>query len=97
VLPSATIDGHRVGRAVYLVKVKDPKQPEAVVFEHQSASQVYFFRVGPDGNIMKTAFFENRSGWLLIANQLGQSVFNKDVADWHASLAKAAGGGKSGQ
>jgi hypothetical protein len=93
VLPSATIDGHRVGRAVYLVKVKGS---EALVFEHQSSSTVYFFRVGPDGNIMKTAYFERGGNWLLIANQLGQPIYNKDAVDWQAALDKTASSAKSG-
>jgi hypothetical protein len=94
-LPVATVDGRRAARAVYLIKVKDPKQPEAVVFEHQTADEIYFFRVGPDGAILYTAYLERGKPWLLIANQLGQSVFNKDAADWHAALSKASG--KPGQ
>jgi hypothetical protein len=89
-LPLATVDGRRVARAVYIVKVKDPKQPQAIVFEHQSASQTYFFRLAPDGTILKSAYLERGGNWLLIANQLGQPILNKDAADWHAALAKAA-------
>ena len=91
-LPVATIDGHKIARAVYLVKIKDPKNPDAqaVVFEHQSSSQTYFFRLAGNGSIFKSVYFERGGSWLLIANQLGQPVFNKDVADWHAALAKAA-------
>ncbi len=96
VLPIATVSGRRTARAVYLVKVsKDPKQPEAVVFEHQTAEQTYFFRVNPDGSILYTAYLEPGKSWLFIANQLGQSVFDKDAAEWHAALSKA--GGKAGQ
>lgn len=91
VLPVTTIGGHRTARAVYLVKIKDPKQPEAVVFEHQTAGQTYFFRVGPDGNIMYTAYYESGRSWLLIANQLGQPVFDKDAPDWQAALSKPTG------
>jgi hypothetical protein len=89
VLPAATIDGRRVGRAVYLVKSKDPKQPETLVFEHQTASKVYFFRVGPDGNIAKTAYFERGGNWLLVANSLGQSTYDADAPAFHDALSKA--------
>ncbi len=96
VLPIATVSGRRTARAVYLVKIsKDAKQAEAVVFEHQTADQTYFFRVAPDGSIMYTAYLEPGKAWLFIANQLGQPIFNKDAADWHAALSKAAG--KSGE
>ena len=92
VLPIATVSGRRTARAVYLVKIsKDPKQPEAVVFEHQTAGQTYFFRLSPDGSIMYTVYLEPGKAWLFIANQLGQPIFDKDAADWHAALAKAAG------
>jgi len=91
VLPVTTIGGRRTARAVYLVKIKDPKQPEAVVFEHQTALQIYFFRIGPDGNIMSSAYAEPGKQWLLIANSLGQPVFDKDAPDWHTALSKPAG------
>lgn len=92
VLPIATVNGRRTARAVYLVKIsKDPKQPEAVVFEHQTAGQTYFFRVEPNGSIMYTAYLEPGRSWLFIANQLGQPIFDKDAADWHAALSKPAG------
>lgn len=95
VLPVTAINGRRTARAVYLVKIKDPKEPEAVVFEHQSASETYFFRLAPDGSISRTAYLASGKPWLLIANQLGQPIFNKDAADWHAALAKV--GAKAGQ
>jgi hypothetical protein len=90
VLAMATIDGKHVGRAVYLVKQKDPKNPEAVVFEHQTAGQTYFFRVAPDGSVAKTAMLQRGSSWLLVANSLGAPVFAKDAPDWHADLTKSA-------
>lgn len=91
VLPVATVSGRRTARAVYLVKIsKDPKQPEAVVFEHQTTDQTYFIRVGPDGKIMYVTYLEPGKAWLFIANQLGQPVLDKDTADWHAALAKVA-------
>jgi hypothetical protein len=93
VLPIATIDGHRVARAVYLVKVKDPKQSPAVVFEHQSASQTYFFRVSPDGSILHIAYLERGGNWMAIAKQLGQPIYNKDAVDWQAALAKSGPSG----
>lgn len=91
VLPVAEVGGRRTARAVYLVKIKDPKEPEAVVFEHQNAEQTYFFRIAPDGSILYSAYLEPGKSWLLIANQLGQPVFDKDVPDWQAALSKAGG------
>jgi len=42
VIPTATVDGRKVARAVYLVKVKDAKNPEAVVFEHRPPAPPIF-------------------------------------------------------
>jgi hypothetical protein len=90
VIPTATVDGRKVARAVYLVKVKDAKNPEAVVFEHQTASSTYFFRVAPDGSIAAIAYLTRGANWLPVASGNGQAVatFQKDAADWHAQLAK---------
>jgi hypothetical protein len=93
VIPTATVDGRKVARAVYLVKIKDAKNPEAVVFEHQTASATYFFRVNPDGSINSVAYLTRGANWLPVATQNGLAVstFQKDAPDWHATLAK---GGK---
>ena len=97
-LPPATIDGHKVGRAVYLVKTSNPKEPEAVVFEHQTPTTFYFFRLAPDGSIMHTAYGETGQQWVPMANSLGQPVLDKDKAEWHAAFLKAAAApAKSGQ
>jgi hypothetical protein len=93
ILPVATIGGHRTARAVYLVKINDSKQPEAVVFEHQTAIDTYFFRVAPDGSVSSVAYLTSGSNWLPIPpeNGLASSTFQKDVPEWHAALEK---GGK---
>ncbi|HTZ73388.1 MAG TPA: hypothetical protein VMB47_05680 [Candidatus Aquilonibacter sp.] len=93
ILPTATIGGHRTARAVYLVKISDPKQPEAVIFEHQTAGDTYFFRVAPDGSVTSVAYLATGSGWVPVApeNGLASSTFQKDAPDWHAALEK---GGK---
>ena len=90
VIPTATVDGRKVARAVYLVKVKDAKNPEAVVFEHQTASATYFFKVAADGSIAAIAYLTRGANWLPVATGNGQAVatFQKDAADWHAELAK---------
>jgi hypothetical protein len=87
-LPPATIDGHKVGRAVYLVKTTNPKEPETVVFEHQTPTTFYFFRLAPDGTILHTAYGETGQQWVPLANALGKPIFDKDIADWHTAFNK---------
>ena len=89
-LPPATIDGHKVGRAVYIVKTSNPKEPETVVYEHQTPTTFYFFRLAPDGSVLHVAYGELGQQWVPMANALGKPVFDKDVADWHAAYTKAA-------
>jgi len=93
ILPTTVIGGHRTARAVYLVRTSDPKQPDAVVFEHQTASDTYFFCVAPDGSVSSVAYLSSGSNWLPIPpeNGLASSTFQKDAPDWHAALTK---GGK---
>ena len=96
-LPPATIDGHKVGRAVYIVKTSNPKEPETVVYEHQTPTTFYFFRLAPDGSIVHVAYGELGQQWVPMANSLGKPVLDKDAPDWHAAYAKAAGSAKAAQ
>jgi hypothetical protein len=87
VLPAATLDGTRTGRALFLVPTKDAQHPD-VVLEHQTTSAAYFFLVGADGNLKSTAYLESGKPWYLIANELGQSKFDRDKKDWHDWVSK---------
>jgi hypothetical protein len=81
-LPPATIGGHKVGRALFLTQLKN--QP-AIVLEHQvPGREVYFFLLGPDGSLAKTAYLEDGKSFLVIANSLAQATFNPDMKDWSA-------------
>ena len=80
-LPLATIDGRKVGRAVYLTTAKGK---DALILEHQTGrSEAYFFLLGPDGNIQKAVYLEVGKPFFLIANELAQPTFDKDKKDWH--------------
>ena len=78
-LPLATIDGRKVGRAVYLTTVKGK---DALILEHQTRSEAYFFLLGPDGNFQKAVYLEQGKPFYLIANELAQPTFDKDKKDW---------------
>lgn len=79
-LPPATIGGRKVGRALFLTQVKN--QP-AVILEHQvPGSEIYFFLLGPDGSLQKTAYVTQGQPYLVIANSLAQSKFDVDMKDW---------------
>ncbi len=80
-LPPATISGHKVGRALFLTQTT--KKQSAILLEHQvPGREVYFFLLGPDGSVQKTAYYEEGKSFLVIANSLGQSVLNADMKDW---------------
>ena len=81
-LPPATIGGRKVGRALFLTQVKN--QP-AIILEHQvPGSEVYFFLLGPDGGLLKTAYLENGKSFIVIANSLAQPKFQADMKDWQS-------------
>jgi hypothetical protein len=87
-LPPAIIKGRKVGRALFLTEVK--KQP-AMILEHQiPGSAVYFFQLGPDGSLQKTAYLEEGKSFIVIANSLAQPIFQADMKDWQAWVAKPA-------
>jgi hypothetical protein len=79
-LPPATIDGRKVGRAIFLTSVKGK---DALIVEHQTRSDAYFFLLGPDGNFQKAVYYEQGKPFYLIANELAQPTFDKDKKDWH--------------
>ena len=94
-LPRETEGGQPVGRGLFLSGTKDPKNPDAVILEHQTVSDLYFFLVSPDGNLQKAAYIQQGgSMWLPIASSLARPVFEKDRNDWHGWIAKLAAAGK---
>jgi hypothetical protein len=88
-LPQATESGQPVGRGLLLSTTQDPQHPDAVVLEHQTVSELYFFLVSPEGNLARTAYAQQGSkSWTTVANALAQPVFDKDRKDWLDWLAK---------
>jgi hypothetical protein len=83
-LARATEGGQPVGRGLLLSGTKDPKNPTAVILEHQTMSDLYFFLVSPDGNLQKVAYIQQgSSAWMPIAASLARPVFEKDRNEWH--------------
>jgi hypothetical protein len=86
-LPVATIHGRKTGRALFLTQVK---KQTAIILEHQTLSETYFFQLGPDGSLQKTAYLEPGKTYLVIANSLAQPIFQADMKDWQAWVEKPA-------
>jgi len=94
-LPRLTEGGQPVGRGLFLSGTKDPKNPDAVILEHQTVSELYFFLVAPDGSLQKAAYLQQGSTqWLPIASSLAKPVFEKDRNDWHDWIMKLGAAGK---
>lgn len=82
-LPPATEAGTPVGRGLLLSTSQDSQHPDAVILEHQTVSELYFFLLSPDGTLARTAYAQQGSkSWTTIANALAQPVFDKDLKDW---------------
>ena len=81
-LPPATEAGQPVGRGLLLSTSQDTQHPDAVILEHQTVSELYFFLLSPEGALAKTAYAQQGStSWTTIANALAQPVFDKDLKD----------------
>jgi hypothetical protein len=94
-LPRAAEGGQPVGRGLFLTGTKDAKNPDAVILEHQTVSELYFFLIAPDGNLQKVAYLQQGSTqWLPIASSLAKPVFEKDRNDWHEWIMKLGAAGK---
>ena len=59
-LPRATEGGQPVGRGLFLSGTKDPKNPDAVILERQTVSDLYFFLVSPDGKFLVARNRDNK-------------------------------------
>jgi hypothetical protein len=82
-LKPATEGGTKVGRGLFLSLTGDPKNPEAIILMHQTPTEIYYFLIGPDGSIQKTAYGQYGSkSWTLIATELAQPTYNSDQKQW---------------
>jgi hypothetical protein len=92
-LPRATEAGQPVGRGLLLSGTKDPKNPEALILERQTVSELYFFLLSPDGSFQKVAYLQQGSTmWLPIATSLARPAFEKVRNDWHDWVTKLGSG-----
>jgi len=88
-LPPATEAGQLVGRGLLLSTSQDSQHPDAVILEHQTVAELYFFLLSPDGVLAKTAYAQQGSkSWTTVANALAQPVFDKDLKDWMGWVTK---------
>lgn len=86
-----TEGGQRIQRGLFLSPTSDKAHPEAMILFRQTSGDAYFFLVGPDGNLAKTAYIEvTGKSWIPMANSLAQPTFAKDKAAWHAWVSKPA-------
>jgi hypothetical protein len=82
-LPPSTDAGQPVGRGMLLTTSQDSQHPDAVILEHQTVSELYFFLLSPEGALARTAYAQQGSkSWTTVANALAQPVFDKDLKDW---------------
>jgi len=88
ILPVATVDGRKVGRAIFLAPTSDAKHPQVLVLKRETRTEGYFFLLGPDGTLSKAVYVEVGKPFSLVATELAQPTFNKDLPDWRAWAAK---------
>ena len=88
-LPPATENGQKVGRALFIAE--DAKKSMTLILERQTGADVYFFLVGPDGNLQKAAYLDLGKAarqWVSMGSSLGKPQFDKDKVIWHDRVQK---------
>lgn len=88
-IPVATEKGQKVARALYLAE--DAKKANLVVLERQTAADVYFFLLAPDGNLQKAAYLDLAAPvkqWVSMGSSLAKPQFDQDKVVWHNYVLK---------
>src|ERR1700733_12048245 len=70
ILPVATVDGRKGGRAIFLAPTADAKHPQVLVLKRETRTEGYFFLLGPDGTLSKAVYVEVGKPFSLVANEL---------------------------
>ena len=71
-----------------MAPTKDAKHPQVLVLKRETRTEGYFFLLGPDGTLSKAVYVEVGKPFSLVANELAQPTFNKDMPDWHTWATK---------
>lgn len=87
-LPAATEGGTKVGRGLFWTPAGPKQKTDAFILEHQTYSDVYFFLMSPDGNLLKTAYKAPGKTWVSMGNGIAQPTFDKNKQAWHAWVIK---------
>jgi hypothetical protein len=78
--PKVTEGGKLVARA--LILSHDAKKADAILLMRQTPTDVYFFAVAPDGNVLKAAYYTTGKPWVAIGAALSKPTFEKDKQVW---------------
>jgi hypothetical protein len=70
----------------------DAKKADVVVVLRQTPAESYFFSVGPDGSLMKTAYYAPGKSWLSMGAALSKPIYEKEATAWVAQINKIAAG-----
>jgi hypothetical protein len=86
-----TEGGVKIQRGLFLSPTTDKSHPEALILYRKTSGDAYWFLVGPDGSLQKTAYAQiGGQSWIPMANSLAQPTFAKDKAAWHTWVSKPA-------
>jgi hypothetical protein len=85
-----TEGGQKVIRGLFLSPT-NKKGQDAMILYRQTPGDRYFFLVGPDGSLQKTAYVGiGGQSWIVMSNTVAQPTFAKDKAAWHTWISKPA-------
>lgn len=87
-LPRSSEKGRALGRGLFLTKTSSSPSKEAIVLEHQSVVEIYFFLLSPDGKLAKVAYISRGGSWTSMSADLARPIFERDRKAWVEALNK---------
>jgi len=86
-LPKVTEGGKQLARGLFLSRTMD-KKSDVIIMTRQSPTDAYFFSLGPDGNVLKAAYWTTGKPWVPMGAAISKSVSDKDKQVWLDHLIK---------
>ena len=80
------------GATRVLLLSHDAKKADVVIVLRQTPSESYFFSVGADGALMKTAYYAPGKAWVAMGTGLSRPIYDKEATAWVAQVDKIASG-----
>jgi len=87
-LPKVTETGKQVARGLFLSRTNDARKADVVILLRQTPADAYFFALGPDGSVLKAAYWTTGKQWVPMGAAISRPVSDKDKQVWLDHMVK---------